>query len=133
MSERKDWTAEEAQAAMQACVNVELQIDPSGGDPKHLRVGVNTAIVGVSALVQLLIDKGVIARAEWDAYFTDAMKREVVTHEKILSEKIGKPVMARPGCLDVSCETDEEAKELAQTISSEMIIIPPVLGKDGAN
>ncbi len=50
-----------------------------GGDtsPKHLRVGVNSALVTDTALAKLLIGKGIITRAEYFESLADEMEAEV--------------------------------------------------------
>ena len=50
--------------AMQSGVAAEMQHNPSPSNPKHLRVGVNSALVSSGALAQLLISKGVITETE---------------------------------------------------------------------
>ncbi len=61
-------------------------------DPKHLRVGVNSAMINDAALVELLIVKGIITREE---YLIELVKqtefekqRYEVRLEKILGHKI---------------------------------------------
>jgi hypothetical protein len=44
--------------------------------PKHLRVGVNSAMSEHSALVELLIAKGVISREEYCVAVVESMERE---------------------------------------------------------
>jgi hypothetical protein len=55
-------------------------------EPKHLRVGVNAALVDSGALAQLLIEKGIITREEYLKSLADAMEREANKYEKELSE-----------------------------------------------
>ena len=43
--------------AMQSGVAFKMHTDPSETQPKHLRVGVNSAMVEQSAIAKLLIDK----------------------------------------------------------------------------
>ncbi|MBF6555514.1 MAG: hypothetical protein IVW52_04980 [Acidimicrobiales bacterium] len=45
--------------------------------PKHLRVGVNSALVDSGALAELLIQKGVVTRDEYVKALADGMEREV--------------------------------------------------------
>ena len=51
--------------AIQTGVALEQQIDPSNGSPKHLRVGVNMALVEHAAIVKLLIAAGVFTEAQY--------------------------------------------------------------------
>jgi hypothetical protein len=57
---------------------------PAAGEtsPKHLRTGVNAAMVEHSALVKLLVDKGVIPVDEYEAALADAAERERVLYEQ---------------------------------------------------
>lgn len=53
--------------------------------PKHLRVGVNSALVDNAALAKLLVSKGVITELElWQA-LVDGMEAEVRRYEEELS------------------------------------------------
>lgn len=78
--------------AMQSGVAAEMQLDPTPSNPKHLRVGVNSALVSHSALVRLLIDKGVITEPEWFTALANAMEQEVKTYEERLSDHYGSRV-----------------------------------------
>lgn len=53
------------QHAVQTGVAYEHQAGSDDGSPKHLRVGVNSALIQVSAMCRLLIDKGVITELEY--------------------------------------------------------------------
>jgi hypothetical protein len=80
--------------AMQSGVAIEMT-DPSRSqatDPKHLRVGVNSAMVETSALVELLIDKGVFTAVEWFEGLCRSMEREVTQYEARLEKKLGKQI-----------------------------------------
>lgn len=57
--------------AMQSGVMVEMTARlNTAHEPKQLRVGINSALVECSVLVQLLIDHGLITRAEVERYET---------------------------------------------------------------
>jgi|HubBroStandDraft_6_1064221.scaffolds.fasta_scaffold00184_15 hypothetical protein len=45
--------------------------------PKHLRVGINSAMSDHGALARLLIDKGVFTEEEYTEAIADGMEREV--------------------------------------------------------
>ena len=68
-------------------------IEPSDS-PKHLRVGVNSAMVEHAALTLLLVDKGIITMDDYERSLVDLMKREVEKYEsdisKAMYEKTGK-------------------------------------------
>lgn len=79
------------QHAMQSGVASDLA---SSGpeDPKHLRVGVNTALTDAGSLVRLLIAKGVITEAEVAKALADGMAEEVARYEAMLSKRLGTKV-----------------------------------------
>lgn len=83
---------EKAAHGMQSGVALKMQIDGTETTPKHLRVGVNSAMVDTGALIGLLIEKGVFTRAEWFKAMADAHEREKASYEKWLSEHYGKKV-----------------------------------------
>jgi hypothetical protein len=75
--------------AMQSGVALQLEHNPSGGSPKHLRVGVNSAKVEHAALAKLLIDKGIITEAEYTEALAEMMEREVRMYEDELTRMYG--------------------------------------------
>lgn len=85
-------TYEEACAAMQAGVGAKMNINASETNGKHLRVGVNSAMVDTSALVRLLIAKGIFTDAEWSEALTAQMNDEVKLYEQELTRLQGVPV-----------------------------------------
>ena len=78
--------------AMQSGVATEMGINPAPTEPKHLRVGVNSALVDSSALAELLISKGVITEDEYLEAIAAAMEREARTYEQRLSDHFGKTI-----------------------------------------
>lgn len=58
-------------------------------DPKHLRVGVNSAMVECSALVHILIARGVIIEAEWYDALATAMEAERDAYTKQVEQHLG--------------------------------------------
>lgn len=70
--------------AMQTGVALEMQRGSNATDPKHLRVGINSAMVENGVLVTLLVEKGVLIWDEWYCALADAMEREVATYEERL-------------------------------------------------
>jgi hypothetical protein len=68
-----------------------LQMDPDtcSHSPKHLRVGINSALCDTSALAKLLIAKGVISEIEYYQAITDEAEAEVARYEKMLSDHYG--------------------------------------------
>jgi hypothetical protein len=62
--------------------------DP-GTEPKHLRVGVNNALVEASAIVKVLVDKGIFTPDEYFRAVNDLLKEEVARYEKELANHYG--------------------------------------------
>lgn len=81
-----------AMHAMQSGVASRMVFDPAETTPKHLRVGVNSAMSDHSALVYLLIQKGVITEQEYFSAIADAMEREKSAYETTLSDHFGTAV-----------------------------------------
>lgn len=67
--------------SMQAGVAVMMGVDPQETAPKHLRVGINSAMVSDAALVGLLIAKGLLTYEEYYQSLVDAMEREVQSYK----------------------------------------------------
>jgi len=83
----------EACAAMQAAVGVVQNLNINNEwTPKHLRVGVNSAMSDQGAIAQLLIAKGVFTEDEYAEAIAEGMRREVASYEKVLSKHFGKKV-----------------------------------------
>lgn len=82
----------EAAHAMQSGVAAKMQYDPKDTDPKHLRVGVNSAMVETAALAKLLIAKGVFTDVEYAQALTEGMNEEAASYERWLTAKLGKPI-----------------------------------------
>jgi hypothetical protein len=74
---------------MQSGVAMKMNYDGSETSPKHLRVGVNSAMCDSSALARLLIEKGIITHDEYEAAITAEMGREVARYEAWLTEHLG--------------------------------------------
>lgn len=65
------------------------ELKAAGANPKHLRVGINAAMVEHSALTKLLIDKGIITEEEYLCALVQAAKAEKEMFEKRLTGKLG--------------------------------------------
>lgn len=76
--------------AMQSGVAAEMPGKES--EPKHLRVGVNSALVNDAAIARLLIAKGVITIDEYTAACADEMEAEVRRYEQRLAQRLGSEV-----------------------------------------
>lgn len=70
--------------AMQTGVAFTMEKEPAETAPKHLRTGVNSALVDSSALACLLMKKGIITEREYYEALRDGMAAEVEAYEKRL-------------------------------------------------
>ena len=76
--------------AMQTGVKYEQEsLGSDDGSPKHLRVGINTAMTDHSSLVRLLIAKGVLTWDEYEQAICEGMEAEKQRYEEVLSKKTG--------------------------------------------
>lgn len=80
------------QHAMQSGVAMQHKFDANDGTPKHLRVGINTALCDHAALVELLVRKKVITQDEYTDAIADKMAQERLRYEQLLSRALGKNV-----------------------------------------
>lgn len=78
--------------AMQSGVAFSMANDPTETTPKHLRVGINSAMVEHSALVGLLIKKGLITEVEYYEALADSMEAEAKRYQQRLSQIYGRDV-----------------------------------------
>lgn len=83
-------SVEEALHGVQTGVAFEMELPErrSATEPKHLRTGVNAALVNVAGLAQLLIDKGVFTEEEYREYIRLATNDEVARYEELHGGKI---------------------------------------------
>lgn len=75
--------------AMQSGVAFKMEHEPAETQPKHLRVGVNSAMVDTGTIVKLLLDKGLITEIEFYEALVHTMEREVESYTKYAQEKLG--------------------------------------------
>lgn len=80
--------------AMQSGVAVLLEHDPAIDEctPKHLRVGVNAAMIDSAAVAKLLIDKGIFTEEEYAESLVFFAERDKQSYEDNLSALKGFPV-----------------------------------------
>lgn len=74
----------EAAHAMQTGVAMAMERGTPSVQPKHLRVGINVAMCDHAALVQLLVEKGLITEEEYAKAIADEMEREVERYRQRL-------------------------------------------------
>lgn len=84
--------AERYRAAVHGMQSGVAALNSDECSPKHLRVGVNAAMVEHGALVELLIQKGLITRLEFMRSLVKFMEAEKADYEKKLSQKFGADV-----------------------------------------
>lgn len=77
--------------AMQSGVAYEMNYAKfaSATEPKHLRVGVNNALVQQTAIVKLMVAKGIITMDEWWKTLADEMEAEVARYEVEIRQLLG--------------------------------------------
>lgn len=61
-------------------------------EPKHLRVGVNSAMIETSSMARLMVEKGVCTWAEYWASIIVTLEAEVESYEKKVSDILGRPI-----------------------------------------
>lgn len=79
--------------ALQSGVAFKMTLDNSETRPKHLRVGVNSALVSNSALMRLLLKKKIITEIEYYQELNIVMEEEVKNYQSWLSEHMDKDVI----------------------------------------
>lgn len=93
MSKHDDYLA--ASHAMQSGVACMMLCDDSEIQPKHLRVGVNSALISNGALVALLIEKGIFTVEEFEDKLLEYTLRDVKSYEDKLSKYYNTEVKLR--------------------------------------
>lgn len=81
--------------AMQSGVAMEMNYDSTATEPKHLRVGVNSAMSDLGGLARLLIAKGIITEEEYFTAVADAMEAEKASYARHLTQRVGATVNLR--------------------------------------
>jgi hypothetical protein len=89
MSEQDHKRYAAAAHAMQSGVAAKMHHEPAETQPKHLRVGINSAMCDHAALVRLLIAKGVFTEEEYVKEIADEMEREKERYEIWLTAVTG--------------------------------------------
>lgn len=75
--------------AMQSGVAFTVERDPADTTPKHLRVGVNSAMVETSVLAHLLIGRGIFSTEDHLMALVEAMEAEVKLYEARIKQVTG--------------------------------------------
>lgn len=76
--------------ALQSGVAMTMNYDSKDTEPKHLRTGLNLALVHDDAVVRLLIAKGIFTEEEYVDSINAALQEEVTRYEQSLNETIAK-------------------------------------------
>ena len=79
----------QASHAIQTGVKFDLETGSESASPKHLRTGLNIAMVTDAAVVRLLIQKGIFTEQEYQESLTDELNKEVDRYQEALSKKMG--------------------------------------------
>lgn len=90
MSDKDKERYMEAAHAVQTGVMYDQEATPDSF--KHLRTGVNSAMVNSAAIASLLIARGVFTKEEYVASLADEMEREQARYEALLTERFGREV-----------------------------------------
>jgi hypothetical protein len=85
------WVVDYQAAAhsMQAGVAMTMNYDPHSTTPKHLRVGVNSALVETGNLARLLISKGILTEKEYREGLLEMMRAEADRYKQELQARFG--------------------------------------------
>lgn len=79
----------DAAHAMQSGVAMMMNYKPQETEPKHLRVGINSAMVDNAAVAKLLIKKGIITEQEYNDAVTEEMELEAKRYEEAVNAHLG--------------------------------------------
>lgn len=74
--------------AVQSGVAMEIQLGSKSATPKHLRVGLNLALVQHAAMAELLIEKGWITRREYWSALVETTRVEVERYQDRLRKAL---------------------------------------------
>lgn len=78
-----------AMHAVQSGIAQKMTIDPSDTAPKHLRTGIDSALVSSSALARIMIESGVISEIAWRTMLATVAEEEKASYEADLSRLMG--------------------------------------------
>jgi len=83
-----------AMHAVQSGVAMEIDaaVEGHGTTPKHLRVGINSALIGQAALAGLLIERGLFTIDDYEAALATEAELEQTRYEQRLSDEFGTTV-----------------------------------------
>jgi hypothetical protein len=67
--------------AIQTGVAYEHGLGSKDQEPKHLRVGINSALVSVAAVTKLLVDRQIIVEKDYWTYYIDQLEDELARYQ----------------------------------------------------
>ena len=79
--------------SMQSGVAANMNYDRNETEPKHLRVGINSAMCDTAAMVKLLVSKNVITMDEYWKFLADEAEAEAKRYADILTAHLGTPII----------------------------------------
>lgn len=77
-----------AMHAVQTGVALSIERGSKESTPKHLRLGVNSAMIDSSAMAKLLIEKGIVSETEYLEMLVKVAEEEQVSYEARLGVKL---------------------------------------------
>jgi len=78
--------------AMQTGVAYKMAVSPNETNPKHLRVGINSAMVETSVLFKIMLKRGLITEIEFYEILCETMEEEAKGYQSWIEVHIGKQV-----------------------------------------
>lgn len=111
---------------IQSGVATELKYNPDGGSPKHLGTGNNLRAVDHSALVTLLVEKGLITWPEYQDALITAAETEVRRIEQVLTKQMGAKVRlgSRSEALSRAQEIETAMLANGETVPGFWLVCP---------
>lgn len=78
--------------AVQSGVGLRIQTDLKHANPKHLRTGLNMAMCEHGALMQVLLEKGVVTEEEYYTAVMEMLEKEIESYQKWTEKNLGMKV-----------------------------------------
>ena len=79
--------------AMQTGIAVLMNYNPKETEPKHLRVGVNSALLDSSAVVKLLVSKGIITELEYFRELVALVQADLDSYQEQIQKITGTKIV----------------------------------------
>lgn len=78
--------------AVQTGISYKIQAGETEHSPKHLRVGVNSAMINNAAMVKILVEKGIFTYEDYWNKIIDEAEAEVKRYEEWIEQTTGAKV-----------------------------------------